>query len=811
MTLDGTTKREILYGYDLVGLRTTQQTNTINGTQTTSGRQLTSAYHPNGRAKTVTGTEDGTSIVKSYTYDPAGNLIQLQESDGSVSKAINGTWYLDGRPRTVTSDGQASSAYSYDADGRLAMRQHRTCAVCTASTVGYTYSQAGPLASASAGAAGTYSWTWDEAGRPATRSHSSGPSVVFRHNDDETLKQVETATPEGPAVFGYEYYADYRIKKQTYSGPPLAPLEQGVTGAEPDQRTFQYVYDKAGRVREFKAGDESHLIGWDANGNRTSYLHPDSTLSTYTYNLDNTIIQEQRTALSQIGILPTNTYPYAYDASGRLSGDACRTYIYDAFDRLAAADLLAEPEGTPASGCALTPVQVAYGYDPADRIRTRTRPGVDGGGVDVYDGWSQSVIESGNGSVYTVDPAGMPLSYRHEGALRQLVGDGNGSVGLTVSATGDAVCVMRYDPFGSASTAPGLQGCQDPAADNEVLYRGGHRDPALGLYQFGGRLYDPNKASWQTPDQYATAATGDQDLAVHVDPLTANRYGYVNGDPVNFSDPDGHAACAVCSGGGADASVAMSPWGASTITHGRDAALRHTEIFSPVGDFLHGAVQATRELVEFGGCLVELGVTRYPVTSGCRQIVEGIGALGKSLVTDPGATFKQLGKGMLNWDDCADSGIAHCMGRFVPDIILAITTGGAGKGAQAATAVRRVPRRAISRAPKTVARAESAADLARLTKQLQLDEAASVFTKSGGLQPSVIQDARLITPGVRIGNPEAIKALTVDGSNIADWAKYATQSFKSPSGPFQAHFYRNSITGAVDYSIDYKIVFGGPR
>ena len=59
----------------------------------------------------------------------------------------------------------------------------------------------------------------------------------------------------------------------------------------------------------------------------------------------------------------------------------------------------------------------------------------------------------------------------------------------------------------------------------------------------------------------------------------------------------------------------------------------------------------------------------------------------------------------------------------------------------------------------------------------------------------------------KIENPEVIRALTADGSNIADWAKYTTQTFKSPSGSFQVHFYVNSKTGALNYTIDYKAVF----
>ena len=58
-----------------------------------------------------------------------------------------------------------------------------------------------------------------------------------------------------------------------------------------------------------------------------------------------------------------------------------------------------------------------------------------------------------------------------------------------------------------------------------------------------------------------------------------------------------------------------------------------------------------------------------------------------------------------------------------------------------------------------------------------------------------------------IGNPAVIRELTANGSRMVDWAKFSTETFKSPSGPFQVHFYRNVMTGAVNYNIDYKAVF----
>ena len=95
----------------------------------------------------------------------------------------------------------------------------------------------------------------------------------------------------------------------------------------------------------------------------------------------------------------------------------------------------------------------------------------------------------------------------------------------------------------------------------------------------------------------------------------------------------------------------------------------------------------------------------------------------------------------------------------------------------------------------------------RLAQQLAREEAASAFTKSGELEPDVIADSQEIINGTQLGNKQLVSQLTGDGSNIADWGKYTTRTFPSPYGPFQVHFYYNSVTGEVFYGMDYKVVF----
>ncbi len=105
--------------------------------------------------------------------------------------------------------------------------------------------------------------------------------------------------------------------------------------------------------------------------------------------------------------------------------------------------------------------------------------------------------------------------------------------------------------------------------------------------------------------------------------------------------------------------------------------------------------------------------------------------------------------------------------------------------------------------------AANAADGVRLAQQLTSEEAGSLFTGTGGLREDVMASSRLIIPGVDLDNSEVIAELTSDGSRIEDWGKYATPSFRSPSGKFQVHFYYNDTTSTVNYNIDYKAKFQG--
>jgi RHS repeat-associated protein len=234
---------------------------------------------------------------------------------------------------------------------------------------------------------------------------------------------------------------------------------------------------------------------------------------------------------------------------------------YDPFDRLAgtqASTVLTNPDvlaGSGGAGCA-TVAATSYAYDGLDRQRTRTFTpplGLAQTTTLHYDGLGDQVTaqqRSGGDApastayVLDADGAAKAVATRQpDPVVHYLTADGQGSVTTAVTAAGAVACTARFDPFGTpqspaASDSQGV--CNTGTTPNDVFYRGARRDPATGAYQFGSRTYDPAKASFLTPDSYRDAQP-HADLSLGVDPLTANRYSYVNGDPVNLADPDRHS------------------------------------------------------------------------------------------------------------------------------------------------------------------------------------------------------------------------------------------------------------------------------
>src|SRR5207247_5327359 len=124
-----------------------------------------------------------------------------------------------------------------------------------------------------------------------------------------------------------------------------------------------------------------------------------------------------------------------------------------------------------------------------------------------------------------------------------------------------------------------------------------------------------------------------------------------------------------------------------------------------------------------------------------------------------------------------------CLSRDQKDEVVGGFIGGIAGGAVAGAI-------APTTANTTIATAESAQNAmngVRLSEQLTLESANSAFTTAGELSEGAIANARqIIRPGA-LRNP-AIPS---------GFGKYTTQTFSSPSGPFQVHFYMNLTTEEI--------------
>jgi RHS repeat-associated protein len=100
--------------------------------------------------------------------------------------------------------------------------------------------------------------------------------------------------------------------------------------------------------------------------------------------------------------------------------------------------------------------------------------------------------------------------------------DGLGSV---VAASNDAGALLwrkEYAPFGEQL---------DSTAENEkVAYTGKEHDDITGLTYFGARYYDPHLGRFTSVDPVGF---------VEANPMSFNRYAYVNNNPYKYVDPDG--------------------------------------------------------------------------------------------------------------------------------------------------------------------------------------------------------------------------------------------------------------------------------
>jgi RHS repeat-associated protein len=602
---NGSTFRQTVNTYDPAGRMTAQATNLTGPNSTnspgdnttatliTAGGSLGYSWAPNGQQTTRTGRGGADSISSTYTAD--GDLLTAVDADNS-SATVTATYYDDDLLRSVVdpvnyngSPITGATTYSYDgADNETARN------FTGVTTQYYTDNNAGLPTSASGTAA--FSWTYNAAGQPLTQTNPNNTTQAWSYNtasgtaQDDTLAATKLTATSGTVLSSdsYTYDENDNLLSDAYYGTAAAG---GTTVPSGTPLASRYTYDSDGRLSSWThptlnagtASSTTYTVGYDHDSNRLTYGN-----RTATYNADNSGATDSGDSANG-----TPAATYSYDADGRMTTDGTTSYTYDSFDRLTCQVVTAAAancaQSTPGTGT------TAYSYDGLDRQVTRT---VNNGssstsGLMFYDALSAKLAgertynDPATADVqwtneYYYDGNGSTIGFTHYSGgaspTNVLSSDGHGNITAeTGPATGSATpavnCTVRYDPYGTTlslnTQTADSSACSTGTSTNDVLYESARRDQSSGSYELGSRTYNPTHGTYNQADTAATPGDTDNP-STGTDPLTANTYSYVNGNPLNYEDPTGHSpigggygatsqTIALCVAGNPDAGAGCQP------------------------------------------------------------------------------------------------------------------------------------------------------------------------------------------------------------------------------------------------------------
>ncbi len=256
---------------------------------------------------------------------------------------------------------------------------------------------------------------------------------------------------------------------------------------------------------------------------------------TYAYDAagDLTTKTEAQTTVSLSGYLTgglpanapasVNGTSYQYDKAGNLTSRGSTSYQYDWQNHL----IQVTQNG-----------QVTqFAYDGDGNLVQRTDPSEN---VTVYvderaevnpttNTWTDRVA-FGDRLVF-VSPQGQPPSYLYPDYLQSMVSakTDNYIGGVLYGATTDTV---EYTPYGLYRNGAGT-------LPTDRQFQGQQNQASVGLYHMGARWYDPSIGLWTQPDTIVPNP---------MDPLSLNRYAFVEGNPLRYRDPLGHSEQTDCQG-----------------------------------------------------------------------------------------------------------------------------------------------------------------------------------------------------------------------------------------------------------------------
>ena len=498
------------YTYDNQG-RLTSQSDALNQTTST---QYDSSNRPNrvtdrkGQVTSISYNERSqvASITKpdrtiSFAYDTLGRTTEVRDAASVVTTQYDAADRIT-QTDTTTSAGSHKLQYSYDSLDRITSRTLsgtgiNGSGINTPEVTNYTWDLGGKLLSHSTTVGGQLhatSYSYDNAARLASRKVQAGNAAdpnttyvtqAYGYDAADRLSQIKYIKAQGTAGEQLIEQIDYSYdaKGQRTSKTTLNNNGTG-TSETPMSATFDSANRMTGISLNIQGTTKTYALSYDSNGNLTQKQNSADAADKTTYAWDTS---NRLTQLTQTGATAASSInaSFSYDAFGRRiqstiakGGQAANTvqYLYEGQQAL----------GEIRNGQLTNRILTGLSLD-----ETIARIAINTNGTK----------DAANSRIFMTDAL--------NSVIAQLADDNNASIQNNYG----------YSPYGESQTV-GPDG-----TNNSIQYTSREND-GTGLMFYRARYYDPVLKIFISEDPIGLQAG-------------MNFRGYVEGNPLSFTDPEG--------------------------------------------------------------------------------------------------------------------------------------------------------------------------------------------------------------------------------------------------------------------------------
>jgi RHS repeat-associated protein len=495
--------------------------------------RLTSIYYPSGGVTKYDYDAMGNLLIvtnpigakANYVYDKAGQLIGMTDAKSQNTIFV---YNRAGRlSRKQLSDGKIIN-YKYDAAGKVLEVDDGSF------PVQYSYNTGGQLTQINYPAIKkSLKYEYDSVGLLSRFLNSDGQMVLYEYDSHKRLNAMKLP---GGKIMKFTYDAKNRLTSIVYPNGIKGSWEYDTVGrltrvsyanaTGKSLYAWRYMYDAAGNLINIAdTKGQTTKYQYDPIGQLIQEVGPIGTLryshlpggNRKQFESKGKIIQYQYNLSDQLENAGEETFKY--DANGnlveRMGPRGVTRYTYDVENRLIKAVL---PGGD----------EVAFGYAPnGERIWRRDKNGLTWFVTDGLNLFAELDENLNSKATYLhSSEIDYPLTMSRDGQNYFYHQRALGSVAALTDSNGNISASYETDAFGNLTSTDGT-------LLNPFIFTGREFDRDLNLYYYRARYYDPALGRFLSKDP---------DWGSTRDPISLNRYAYVQNAPTRYRDPLGKEA-----------------------------------------------------------------------------------------------------------------------------------------------------------------------------------------------------------------------------------------------------------------------------